>query len=117
MTAAEYQAMIANVDKPRKYHNKPEVYDGIRFDSKAECARYVQLMIMKRAGQIRSFNRQPSFLLPGGVRYRPDFIVFGKDDTVWCEDVKSSATITQAFRIKQRLWAQEYPNLELRIVK
>ncbi|MBS6164089.1 MAG: DUF1064 domain-containing protein, partial [Clostridiales bacterium] len=29
--------------KPAKYHNTPVEVDGIRFDSKAEAARYVQL--------------------------------------------------------------------------
>ena len=49
--------------KPPKYHNTPVEVDGIRFDSKAEAARYVQLKALRAAGRILWFTRQPSFLL------------------------------------------------------
>lgn len=61
--------------KPAKYHNTPVEVDGIRFDSKAEAARYVQLKALRAAGRILWFTRQPSFLLLGNTRYRPDFMV------------------------------------------
>ena len=60
--------------KPPKYHNTPVEVDGIRFDSKAEAARYVQLKALRAAGRILWFTRQPSFLLLGNTRYRPDFM-------------------------------------------
>ena len=38
--------------KPAKYHNTPVEVDGIRFDSKAEAARYVQLKALRASGRI-----------------------------------------------------------------
>ena len=41
----------------RKYHNTKTVADGIKFDSKLEAERYVQLKILERAGVIRDSER------------------------------------------------------------
>ena len=98
-----------------KYRNVPCVVDGINFPSKAEARRYSELKLMKQAGTIRWFNRQPSFLLSGGIRYRPDFIVCGQDGRVWVEDVKGM--VTPVFRMKQKIWAEMYPDIPLEVVK
>ncbi|HEX3018587.1 MAG TPA: DUF1064 domain-containing protein [Caproicibacter sp.] len=97
-----------------KYNNTKTAIDGITFDSKAEALRYSQLKLMLMAGQIKSFNRQPSFILSDGIRYRPDFIVWdGK--TIWVEDVKGFSTST--FKVKASEFREKYPYLELRIIK
>ena len=101
--------------KPAKYHNTPVEVDGIRFDSKAEAARYVQLKALRAAGRILWFTRQPSFLLLGNTRYRPDFMVCDSSGLVWVEDVKGVET--QAFKLKRKLWEQCYPWMELRVIK
>ncbi len=102
------------VKNPSKYHNEKIEIDGHTFDSKAEAARYKELQIMQRAGAIKSFNIQPSFVLTTGIRYRPDFIVWdGK--TVWVEDVKGIET--KDFKMKAKLFRSLYPYLELRIVR
>ena len=98
-----------------KYRNVPCVVDGINFPSKAEARRYSELKLMKQAGTIRWFNRQPSFLLSGGIRYRPDFIVCGQDGRVWVVDVKG--LVTPVFRMKQKIWAEMYPDIPLEVVK
>ena len=98
-----------------KYRNVPCVVDGINFPSKAEARRYSELKLMKQAGTIRWFNRQPSFLLSGGIRYRPDFIVCDKDYRLWVEDVKGMST--PVFRMKQKIWAEMYPDIPLEVVK
>jgi hypothetical protein len=73
---------------------------------------------MLRTGQIKSFSRQPSFIISeaGGkaVRYRPDFIVWDGSN-VWVEDVKGFATA--AFKAKSVMFREKYPYLELRIIK
>lgn len=97
-----------------KYHAVKTTVDGITFDSKAEAKRYIELKLMLRAGQIKSFNRQPSFLLAGGIRYRPDFIVWDGSQ-VWVEDVKGMPTA--AFKVKAAEFREKYPYLELRIIK
>ena len=113
MTQSEYRKLVSK--KPSKYRNVRIVVDGHTFDSKAEARRYSELKIMRQAGEIKDFGLQPSFPLPGGIRYRPDFIVCGKDGTVWVEDVKGVET--KEFKIKQKLWEERYWWMELRVIK
>ena len=101
--------------RPPKYHNTPTEIDGIRFDSKAEAGRYLTLKALKASGNILWFSRQPSFLLPGGVRYMPDFLVCGAAGLIWVEDVKGVET--EAFKIKKKLWEDAFPGLELRVIR
>lgn len=60
-----------------KYRAKPTVLDGIRFASGRECARYVELKLLQRAGKITELALQPVYRLHAkGVRigiYRADF--------------------------------------------
>lgn len=105
---------LKGTKKPNKYHNQKTKIDGHTFDSKAEAARYRELQIMQRAGAIKSFSIQPSFVLSDGIRYRPDFIVWdGK--TIWVEDVKGMET--KDFKLKSKLFEQCYPYLELKVIK
>ena len=101
--------------RPPKYHNTPTEIDGIRFDSKAEAGRYLTLKALKASGNILWFSRQPSFLLPGGVRYMPDFLVCDAAGLIWVEDVKGVET--EAFKIKNKLWEDAFPGLELRVIR
>jgi hypothetical protein len=104
--------------KPNKYRNAITMADGIRFDSKAEARRYRELKLLKAAGEIQWFNRQPSFVIARGARYIPDFIVCGKDGVLWVEDVKSPVTAKNStFVLKAKLFTEQYPTLELRIVR
>ena len=105
--------MLAQQQAPRKYRNVKTEVDGITFDSKAEADRYCELRAAKRAGAIQGFGIQPSFVLEGSVRYRPDFIVCAGGH-VWVEDVKGVET--QAFKLKRRLWEKQYPWMELRVI-
>lgn len=98
-----------------KYRAVKTAVDGITFDSKAEARRYQELKLLKRAGEIQGFGIQPSFVLPGGVRYRPDFIVCDKDGTLHVEDVKGFETA--AFKIKRKLYDEMYPWLPLEVIK
>lgn len=61
--------------KASKFGNQPVLIDGQRFDSKLEGKRYLELKLMKAAGEVLYFLRQVPFLLPGGVIYRVDFEV------------------------------------------
>jgi hypothetical protein len=42
-----------------KYHNKKTEVHGISFDSKKEAARYQELLLLERAGQIENLEIQP----------------------------------------------------------
>ena len=103
-------------EKPaNKYGAQKVVIDGMVFDSRAEGNRYIELKHLKYAGEIKWFNPQPSFRLPGGVRYRADFIVGDQSGKIWVEDVKGVET--KDFMVKKRIFIDQYPTLELRIIK
>ncbi|MGI6545493.1 MAG: DUF1064 domain-containing protein [Fastidiosipilaceae bacterium] len=113
MSAAEYQTYINKQNKPSKYRNKKVEVDGHTFDSLLEAKRYEQLKILKDAGEIKGFGLQPSFQLPGKIRYKADFIV-SSTHGIWVEDVKGIET--QVFKNKKKLFEATYPWLPLKIL-
>lgn len=113
---AEVRARIAGNRKVRnKYGAVKTEANGIRFDSKAEAARYDVLMAMLRAGKIRDLRLQPHFTLseawktPNGepirsIVYIADFS-YWKDGHLIVEDVKSKATRTPQYAMKRKMMA------------
>lgn len=99
--------------RPSKYGAKPMVSNGIRFDSKREARTYERLLLMKQAGEVRSFNRQVIYDLPGGVIYKLDFLVFFADGRVAHWDAKGVET--KEFRIKRKLVRAEH-GVEIELV-
>lgn len=75
-----------------KFFAKAVTIDGHRFASKAEGARYVELRLLEKAGEIRGLGLQPRFTLHvGGVligAYVADFVYFDAAGTRVVEDVK-----------------------------
>ena len=96
-----------------KFGNSWTTVDGIKFQSKLEAKRYIQLKQLLNDQKIKSFTRQPKFDLIAGIRYVGDFEVTGLDDKVWIEDVKGMET--EAFKLKQKLFnhfhSAKYGNL------
>jgi len=96
----------------RKYRNIPTEVDGVKFDSRAEAARWGELKLMERAGLIRDLKRQVAFELAPGVKFEGslrrqpalrlivDFQYVEHGKTV-LEDVKG--LVTDVFRIKRHL--------------
>lgn len=92
--------------------------DGITFASKKEARFYGQLKLRVKAGEVLWFIRQPSFDLPGGVKYRADFLVIWRamtgdrsnpletTDVVSVIDVKGHRT--EVYKIKKRQVEQIY---------
>ena len=87
---------------------------GLKFDSKAEARYFMDLRIRQKIGEVLWFIRQPSFDLPGGIKYRADFLEVREDGTVAVVDVKGFET--PEFRLKHRLLKEAYP-FELEVVK
>ena len=75
-----------------KYGNTRVVVDGKRFDSMHEAGVYGELMVRKRAGELRLVLRQVAFDLPGGIRYIADFVVVDAEGRLEVIDAKSEAT-------------------------
>jgi hypothetical protein len=103
------EALIRAVEakKPSKYRNTPVVHDGIRFASKAEGKRYLELKLLERAGKVAQLELQKRIALyVNGVKvctYVADFDYFdvdGKKPVV--EDVKGM--LTPEFKLKAKLF-------------
>jgi len=91
---------------PSKWHNVRTKVDGFTFDSLSEAKRYGELKIEVMAGIITALEvHKPFSLNVNGVHicdYESDF-TYVRDGKFVVEDVKSTPTITYAYRIKKRL--------------
>lgn len=109
-----------------KYNNTKTQGDGLQFDSALEARRYAELEIEARLGVITDLELQPVYTLLEGfkdaitgrrhraITYRGDFryreTATGRlvvEDTKGCK--------TAVFRIKEKLFRNRYPDIELRI--
>lgn len=101
-----------------KFKNTKTEVDGITFASKKEAARYQELKLMEKAGQISSLVLQPKFEIQlNGIKvctYIADFCyndfqkhLSGKSATVAVvEDVKGVRTAV--YRLKKKLVKAQY---------
>lgn len=101
-------------ERSNKFGAQATVSAGIRYDSKLEARRAMQLSLMQEAGDIRWWIGQPKFRLgvPENV-YVADFLVVPRVGNVWIEDVKGRETAK--FRRDKKLWAA-YGPCELHII-
>lgn len=119
-----------------KYKNETQTVDGISFHSKKEAGYYSQLKIEKRAGLIKSFERQVAFdlyaapvltLTPGvrgldstayGIRvcsHIVDFLVTRKDGSLEVREVKGFAT--DVWDLKRKLFEANYPAIPYKVIR
>ena len=99
--------------KRSKYRNVPTIVDGITFDSGKEADRYQELKLLHKAGVIWDLQLQPCFqlfahALAGGRfvyvgEYSADFQYSTGNSEKVIEDVKSTATLTEAYRLRKKL--------------
>jgi hypothetical protein len=110
-----------------KFHAVPVDLDGLRFDSKAEAARYGELKLLEAAGVIAGLRVHPRYLLVEKARvngenlravvYEADF-EYTEAGVKVAEDVKGGkATQTAIFRLKAGLFKRAYPHIQFRIVE
>jgi hypothetical protein len=87
----------------RKFGNKPTVVDGIKFPSKKEAARWMQLKLLERAGAIRDLTRQVRYTLAvNGIKvcdYIADF-VYTDGRQQFVEDTKGFRTAEYKLKAK-----------------
>ena len=101
-----------------KYHAIPIHIDGVRFASRHEAARFVELRCMVKAGLIDELELQPVFPLHVMELYRSGVPIriatcgkFTADfryrdlqtGEIVVEDTKSDATKTEAYRLRKRI--------------
>jgi hypothetical protein len=102
MSAEEVERILAGRHgfKPNKFNAVICEADGIKFRSKKERKRYLELMALKSAGQCW-FLRQVPFYLPGETKYVLDFLVFWSDGRITYEDSKGQKTPMYIMKKKQ----------------
>lgn len=87
-----------------KYRAVKTVVDGIKFDSKKEAARYVQLKLMVKSGTVTDLELQPRYDLIINRQkcgfYKADFRYFENGKEV-VEDVKGMKT--PIYNLKKKL--------------
>ena len=108
-----------------KFHNKKTIVDGILFDSQMESHYYLYLKELKEQGVVVDFKLQPVFILQEGfnkdgkkiqpIKYIADFEVTYNDGHVEIIDVKGK--ITEAFRIKRKIFLYKYRNVDFKCVR
>ena len=108
-----------------KYHAKPTVYAGVRYDSKREAQYAAQLDLLTRTGHthkgvsILQWRRQVPFpIRVNGVLICElvlDFEVFYSDGYVEYHEVKGVET--PVFKLKLKLFKALYPKETVRIIK
>ena len=112
--------MPAKRKKENKYKNTKVIYNGIKFDSKKECNRYIELSRLVSTGCISDLRLQVPFVLQEtfkdntgcterSIKYLADF-VYSKAGQVYVEDVKSPITRKEpTYIIKRKLFKYKYP--------
>jgi hypothetical protein len=105
-------------DKPaQKYRNKPTEVDGIKFGSKKEAKRWVDLKLLLAAGRIRNLERQVTFRVEvcGKLicRYIADF-VYEELRHEWVKVVEDAKGYpTPVYILKRKLMAAVH-DIEIR---
>ena len=106
-----------------KYKNIEKTIDGIKFSSKLEAKRYIQLKLLQQTGEIqgleiqKEFVLQPSFTKNGkkirAIKYIADFVYYdNKRKKTIIEDTKGIRT--EGYKIKKKLFEYKYPELEIK---
>lgn len=96
-----------------KYNAKKTIVDGHKFDSVKESKRYIQLLILQKAGEISDLELQPRIPLIVNEQkigyYVGDFRYVTKGGISVLEDVKSPATMTSVYRLKKKILEAQTP--------
>lgn len=101
-----------------KYGNRRFKADGYSWDSKAEYARYCELMMLETAGVINGLRIKPKFVLLKpfrrdgkhyrGITYIADFRYL-EDGKEIIEDVKGAKTAV--YKMKLQLLLAQHPDI------
>lgn len=121
--AAKLNAACDKYLRVQKYHNEPDSRGVLHFDSRKEARRYDELLVLLKAGKIRSLRLQQQYTLQESyidaetgervraIRYVADFTYERFTGKTWervVEDVKSRATKTAQYEMKKKLLHERY---------
>lgn len=122
MSVAEFKALGNRESRPKFNARRCEM-DGIRFDSFAEREFYA---LLKADKGVLHVDVHPTLTLPGGIRYKPDFLVWRAPmdihdgyltirASVHVYEVKGA--ITQDFRRMRKLFDATHPLAPLKVIQ
>ncbi len=94
-----------------KYKAKKTSIDGHSFDSLKEANQYEDYKRLLKAGEIKGFCIQPTFILAPNLKYKADFIVFNNDGTTEIIDVKGIKT--KEYIVKKKVFEDKF-NLKIK---
>ncbi len=104
--------MVYLMKKGSKYGNIAREYDGIVYASKKEAEFAKELDLLKKAGEIKDWERQVKISLDVNgfhiANYYVDFKIYHNDGSVEFAEVKGFATET--WRLKWKLFEALYSN-------
>ena len=110
-------------NKSNKYHAVKTSYNGIKYDSKKEARFAQELDLRIKAGDVKYYERQPSFILQPSykigkrtirdIRYIADFKIYHNDGRVEIVDCKGMKT--RDYLLKKKIFEYKYP--EFRIIE
>ena len=103
-----------------KYRSKKTIIDNIKFASKKEAGRYIELKLLLKLGKIKKLKLQPKFELQPkfkkdgkayrAINYIADFMYL-QNDKIIIEDTKGFKT--QVYLLKKKLFEYKYPSLTI----
>ncbi len=116
----KYQKQVADKLRPttpkkppivNKYNNVKESIDNLKFDSKKERDRFIELSLMEQAGEIRDLKLQHEFTLQGAftttdgervraIKYIADF-TYWRGNVFFIEDTKGYRTVV--YKMKKKM--------------
>jgi hypothetical protein len=125
-----FKGVYSAAPKANKYKNVWTEVDGKKFQSKKEAARYSELIMLEKAGEIFDLKCQVPYVVSDAVewtgtgkklpaiKYVLDFeykvkAIGGEMRTV-CEDVKGKAL--QLYVLKRSLFLNRYPEIQFKEV-
>jgi len=123
ITLQEYK-QLQQKGKSKYGANKTSI-DGIKFDSQKEANRYLDLLVLEKAGLIQDLHRQVRFELQpsykkNGKTIRPIYYVA---DFVYYDTFKGQKIVedtkgyrTEIYKLKKKLFEYKYPNSEIKEV-
>lgn len=102
-----------------KYSSKKTTVDNIKFDSKKEANRYLELKLLEKTGKIYILELQPKYLLQERftdntgkkhreINYIADFRYI-ENDKIIVEDTKGFRT--EVYKIKKKILLYKYKEI------
>ena len=101
-----------------KYFAIKQEYKGLKFASKKELDRYLELEILEKNKYIANLETHPKFdLMVNGIkigRYTADFRYLDQSGVSIVEDVKSKATKTRDYMLRKKILATYNPPIHIK---